>query len=97
MGTDFSLSFAVHFSTSETAHHVFKTHWDKWEGALSAHRQGLWGAGGVTLHEDEQKFRVHPVSLLHSLLHQTQKNGAFVRPLATDVQTPQASLVNHVE
>lgn len=41
---DFAIAFVVHFSTSEIAHHVLKSHWEKWERALSAHRQGLWGA-----------------------------------------------------
>lgn len=40
---DFAVSSVVHVSVSEIAHPVFKSQWEKWERALSTHRQGCGG------------------------------------------------------
>lgn len=40
---DFAISFLIHLSRSEIAHHVFKSHWEEWERASATHRQRLGG------------------------------------------------------
>lgn len=43
---DFAFCFLIHFSMSETAHHDLKSPWEKWERAVSTHRQEPWRGGG---------------------------------------------------
>ena len=70
---DFAFCFLIHLSMSETAHHDLKSPWEKWERAVSTHRQEPWrGVGGARLRRRIEDLQFAQSPLLCNLLQQGQ-------------------------